>query len=133
MKKTVSLISIILIFLLLAGCTPKELKFDIDKATKITIFSGSMGKSVEITDEQQISHITDNFNELTFTKQKSSKSYDGFAYSITWYDSDNNKIEAITVMRENRISYNDYFYHCNQADASIDIAYLMALFDNFVE
>ncbi len=122
----ITLIALIL-FIPAAGCTKQNLKFDIGEASKITIFSGSTGKSAEITDEQAIQHITDNINSLSFSKDKSSKGYEGFAYEIVWYDEADKQIEIIRVMQENRISYRNYFFDNENTDGSIDMSYIESL------
>ena len=120
--------------LLLCGCANQvaDLDFNIKDVDKITIFSGTAGEQVEIVNDEQIDHITNNLNNLSFIKDKSSKGYDGFLYNITLYDSNEEKIDDIIIMNDNRISYNDYFYYVADNDKEIDIGYLDGVFE-FVE
>lgn len=119
--------------IVLTGCAKQNLQFDIENAARIKIFSGSLGKYAEITDEETIAHITDNINGLSFEKNKSSKNTNGFAYSLTWYDNDNNVIDGLIIMDETRIGYDDYFYDKDEVNGSIDIEYIKGLFADLVE
>ncbi len=133
MKRFIAFITVTLMLLSLVGCAKQNLQFEIENVTKISVFSGSTGKSVEITDEETIAHITDNINSLTFVKNKSSKNYNGFTYSITWYDADNEKTYALTIMGKNAISYDDYFYNISDSNTSIDVEYIDSLFSDLTE
>ncbi len=130
MKKITALLLTILFVLGLAGCAKQNVQFDIKVADKITIFSGSTGEKVEITDTSAVDHITSNFNALAFSKDKSSEGYDGYAYQITWYDADGKQIELATVMSATRISYDGYFYDTMEADHEIDIDFIEELMES---
>ncbi len=128
-KTLTFMLALCLAFMLLfGGCAKRELQFDIPDAASMTVFSGSTGKHVEITDAETVKYITDNINSLCFSRDKSSKNYEGFNYEITWYDANGARLESIIVMRENRISYDDYFYD-NTADVGIDMDYIENLFE----
>ena len=66
MKKLAALSLAIALILSLAGCAAQAKTFDIGKASKLVITSGSNGESVEVTDAKCIKQITDNFNALKF-------------------------------------------------------------------
>lgn len=130
MKKISIFIMVLLLALAMVGCSEKTTKkFEISGASKITVFSGSTGEYVEVTDETDIKHITDNINALSFSRDKSSKEQNGFSYSLTWYDSDNEPIDGLIIMSEYQISYDDYFYNGMEADNEIDIEFIEGLFD----
>ncbi len=129
MKKITALLLTIVFMLGSAGCVKQNVQFDIKVAYKITIFSGSTGEKVEITDANTVDHITSNFNAIAFRKDTSSKGYDGYAYQITWYDADGKQIELATVMSATRISYDGYFYDALEADYEIDINFIEELME----
>ncbi len=130
MKKITGLLLTILFVFGLAGCAKQNVQFDIKVANKITIFSGSTGEKVEITDKTAVDHITSNFNSIAFSKDKSSKGYDGYAYQITWYDADGKQIGFVTVMTATRISYDGYFYNAIEADCEIDMDFIEELMES---
>ncbi len=130
MKKITALLLMILFVFGLAGCAKQTVQFDIKVANKITIFSGSTGQKIEVTDKSAVDHITANFNSVAFRKDKSSKGYEGYAYQITWYDADGKQIELVTVMRATRISYDGYFYDAMEADYEIDMDFIEELMES---
>ena len=97
MKKFVASFLGLVLALSMAGCSEKGMKFDIGEASKIELRSGTDGTVIEITNTEDIKHITDNINALTLSKGKSSKDYSGWSYSLKWYDLDNNLMEEIVL------------------------------------
>ncbi len=130
MKKIICALVTVILLISLVSCAKREVQFEIGTASKIKIFSGSTGQSVEITDSEIIKTITDDINSHTFTKDKSSKNWEGFSYYITWYAPDGEQMEEVIVMTESRISYDDYFYDKEECNCEIDTAYIEALFAN---
>lgn len=121
MKKLVTLIFTLLCLIcmvVLGGCSPKTLGFTIDKPEKVTITSIS-GEKIEVVDKDMIQQITDNITSIQFERGKSSKDTNGFGPIITWYDSNGDVIETLSVMSEDEIMYNDYFW--TVADGRINV------------
>ena len=123
MKKFVASFLVLVLALSMVGCAEKSMKFDIGEASKIELRSGTDGTVIEITNTEDIKHITDNINALTFSRGESSKDHSGWSYSLKWYDSENTLMEGIAVMSEYQIDYNGYFYKGMEADNEIDLAY----------
>ena len=123
MKKFVAAFLVLVLALSMVGCAEKSMKFDIGEASKIELRSGTDGTVIEITNTEDIKHITDNINALTLSKGKSSKDHSGWSYSLKWYDLENNLMEEIVVMSEQQIDYQGYFYSSMEADHEIDLAY----------
>ena len=123
MKKYVASFLVLVLALSMVGCSENSMKFDIGEASKIELRSGTDGTVIEITNTEDIKHITDNINALTFSKGKSSNNYSGWSYSLKWYDLENNLMEEIVVMSEQQIDYKGYFYSSMEADHEIDLAY----------
>ncbi len=128
MKRFFVLISVTVIIFSFTGCADKVVSFDISGAAKITVFSGSTGRELEITDASAIGNITDDINCRTFIREKSSKHVDGFSYQVKWYDSQNNLIEEITLMSGNKISYDGYFYIEENSDSQLCLDYIESLY-----
>lgn len=123
MKKFVASFLVLVLALSMVGCSEKSMKFDIGEASKIELRSGTDGTVTEITNTEDIKHITDNINALTLSRGKSSKDYSGWSYSLKWYNLENNLMEEIVVMSEQQIDYKGYFYSSMETDHEIDLAY----------
>lgn len=128
MRKFLFLVLFFLLFL--SSCRGNTLDFNIESSTKISIFSGSSGKRVDVKDEETITKITAIFNDLTYEKFKYND-YDGFLYSISWYKNDK-KIKTIGVMNDSRIIYKDYLYDIN-CEGKLDLEYFESLLPKYNE
>ena len=118
LKKQIAFVFLLTLIFALSGCSPEQKTFEILDAQKIVIISVD-GNKVEITDSNAVQQITDNFNSIQFEKGKSSKNENGFGPIIQWYDSSGNLIESISVMGEQTIIYDEYFW--SAADGRIDM------------
>ncbi len=130
MKKIIFALIAVFLLISIVSCAKQEIQFEIGTASKVKIFSGSTGKSVEITDAAVIKTITDDINSHKFIKDKSSKNWEGFSYYITWYDANGEQMEEVIVMNGSRISYNDYFYDKEECKCVINIEYIEGLLPN---
>lgn len=110
MKRGIAFILICFFLLSLAGCMSERENLELPEADMIRLRSGLDGAEVDITDQEDIRRITENINVLKFEKGYSSKDYDGWSYSLTWYDSQGKALDSLTVMTGNRVSYHDFFY-----------------------
>ena len=110
MKRGIAFILICFFLLGLAGCMSERENLELPEADMIRLRSGLDGAEVDITDQEDIRRITENINVLKFEKGYSSKDYDGWSYSLTWYDSQGKALDSLTVMTGNRVSYHDFFY-----------------------
>lgn len=63
MKKIYSIILFFVLLLGVSGCANQVMgtNINIDNVNKINVFSGSIGKLVEIVNDEQIEYITNNF------------------------------------------------------------------------
>ncbi len=128
MKRYLAFIVLAALLIFTVGCAPRTLQIKIEDASKLTVFSGSSGKHLDITDEQTISNITDSIVSHTYTRDRSSKYNDGFSYILTWYDANGEKLEELAIMTESRISYNDHFYDKEECNSELPVAELEKLF-----
>ena len=127
MKKVLPIIYVIALVLALVcvlglvGCSDKNITFDIGTANKINIKSGLTGDEVNIADNEFIQSITENINSLRFEKTSKVNEKVGYAYMLTWFDTEDNQIARITITEENgyQISHDGYYYKVG-ADLSID-------------
>lgn len=120
MKKWSPLVLILLCILTLAGCA-KTKDFKIAGAQRILLMSGSSGETVEITDMDTVRQITDNMTSLTFERGLSSKTTTGWRYNLRWYDDQDREAENITIMRDNTIEYQDYFWIASNGSINMSL------------
>ena len=131
MKKYIALFLALVCVLGLAGCSDKNMTFDIGTANKINIKSGLTGDEVNIADNEFIQSITENINSLRFEKTSKVNGKVGYAYMLTWFDTEDNQIARITITEENgyQISHDGYYYKVG-ADLCIDITLINELLNS---
>ena len=112
--------------IVLVGCSssPEEKIFSFESPQKITVTSIS-GEKIEVTDEDMMQQITDNITSIQFKRGESSVDTNGFGPIISWYNSDGDVIETISVMSNDTIIYNNYFW--TAVNGSIDTEVINAV------
>ena len=130
MKRYLAFALALVCLVTLAGCAAGHISFNISGAGRIELCSGEDGTAVEISDAGNIKYITDNINDLKFSKGESSKDYGGWSYRLRWYDAGDKLIEEIVVMSEYLIDYDGHFCSGMEADHEIDTDFLDALLEN---
>ncbi|ERJ11775.1 hypothetical protein [Haloplasma contractile] len=117
------------VFMLITGVTfipSTHFNFDADEVSRITIFDGSNGEEVEVTDDAVIKHITDNINRVEYRRGWLDFNM-GYTYTIKLYDTDDELISKLTVRGDSRITYNRFSYVAKEH--SIDYEYIGSLFN----
>ncbi|OHX52522.1 hypothetical protein BB776_00465 [Planococcus salinarum] len=131
MKKTLIIILIIIALLVIGFALtfiPRPVaSVDRDDVSKIVIFNGGTGEEVEVTDETDVQRITDNFNAVTFQKEKPSIGYMGYMFNLTFYNEDDKEMKELIVNSADTIRYRGFFYHAK--DGEIDFEFLNSFFE----
>ena len=106
--------------IVLGGCysSPKVKIFSLEIPQKITVTSIS-GEKIEVIDEDIKQQIIENITSIQFERGGSSKDTNGFGPMISWYNSNGDVIETISVMSNDTIIYNNYFW--TAINGSIDM------------
>lgn len=125
MKKLAAFALSLMLCLPLIGCTAKTITFDIGRASRIELTSGSTGDTVEIADEAAVRHITDNINALTFTDEGKCD-FDGWSYSVRWMDAHGNAMISITLLGSGRAVIGDHCY--SVSGGSVDLEFIRKQF-----
>ena len=112
--------------IILGGCSssPKAKIFSFESPQKIAVTSIS-GEKIEVTDEDMMQQITNNITSIQFERGESSVDTNGFGPMVSWYDSDGDVIETISVMSNDTIIYNNYFW--TAVNGSIDTEVINAV------
>jgi hypothetical protein len=120
MKKLIAFVLAMACVVGLVSCSRQNMTFDIGGASSIRIKSGLTGDEVTTADEEWIRKITDNIESLGFERTAPSEG-DGYVYLLTWLDSEEKEIAAITITEENgyQIRHDGYVYKVG-ADLNID-------------
>lgn len=124
MKKYLRIVLIVLLIaaiisILLFYMLPK--RFDPQNATRLTVFAGSTGEKIEITDRDRIEEISASITAKSFRRGKRAN-IDGFRYTLTWYDESGNSLLSLSLLGDSdKLIYNGRFYHVI-GDTAIDHA-----------
>ena len=131
MKKFTAFLLTLVYALSLAGCSGRNMTFDIGEASSIKIVSGLSGDKATIADQGFIQTITEHINSLRFEKTASSEGVKGYAYTLTWLDAESKTIATVTVSDENgyQINHDGYFYKVG-ADQNIDVTLIAETLDS---
>jgi hypothetical protein len=100
---------------------------DPGKVSKITVFDGGTGNSIDITNRADIDYIINNLNGVTFQKGKSSFGYMGYSFRTTIYNQKGKAVKELIINASDTIRYKGFFYTAK--DRSIDYDYIDSLFD----
>ena len=124
MKKSImGVLTLLLVcMIVLAGCSssPEEKIFSLENFQKITVTSIS-GEKIEVIDEDIKQQITDNITSIQFERGESSIDTNGFGPMISWYNSNGNVIESISVMSNDTIIYDNYFWTAVNGSIDTDV------------
>lgn len=105
-------------------------QFEIRQAAWLKIFNASTGQNVEITDGEVIQRITENINAIKFRRLDTEK-IDGRAFTLTWYDENNDVIEALHLMDSGSVIKNSQRYQSiGKVNCELDLDYIETLFSN---
>ncbi|MFS0861197.1 hypothetical protein [Fredinandcohnia sp. 179-A 10B2 NHS] len=102
------------------------IKIEPEEVSKITIFDGSSGYDIEITDKDEINHIITNLNNVIFKKGKISAGYLGYRFNTTIYDEQGEPLQELIINAEDTIRYKGFFYTTHKN--TIDYDYIDELF-----
>lgn len=115
-----------------AACgTSETTTFDISGAARIELRSGLNGNYAEITGKDDIEYITNNINALALSRMTANRAENGWAYSLKWYDAEDNIIESLTIISETQINKGEYSYYC--ADSNYIDTEFLSVFLNSVD
>ena len=109
MKKKFCLLLSLFLLLSLNACS-KDLHFSIPEAASLSLMSGTTGEKISITDPETIRAITEDVCAVHFVRDSSSKNYDGWSYSLHWFDAEGKELEHVIVNGADRIDYKDWFW-----------------------
>ena len=106
-------------------------QFKIEGAHAMKILSGTTGESIEVSDPDVVTQITEMINSREFT-HGSKEAIDGYSYAIAWYDENGEAIEILYLLERGSTvvkAKGSRQYHLSERSSPIDFAYLDALFE----
>lgn len=107
----------------------KIVDIDPEIVSKIDVFDGGTGKAISIDGKEDIERVISNLNNITFIKDKSSKEFLGFSFSISIYDNKVRLYKQLVINSNDTIVYKDYFY--KDKLKSIDYDYIDSLYEKY--
>lgn len=131
-KRIIALVSVVII--LLAGfavwyhASIDFISLEPDEVLEIVVFNGNTGNTTHITDEEQISHMIENLNEIELKRDKLSVGYSGYSYKMTIYLQDGNEADGwnnFVINSESTIRKDPFFY--TVSEGKIDYDYIESI------
>lgn len=140
MKKSVliplTIISVIIIILCivcivfyLLGDEKSEIRVSdfSQSASHITIFDGSTGKGITVYDENDVKYVASDLSNLVYKKTRKEGDTDGFLYSVSIFDSQDNLLWKGTINAENSVVIGKNVYTPSR---KLDIKYIKNLLNS---
>lgn len=127
----ISLLVIILLVLLFYGLTylpHKIVNIAPSEVSSIHIFDGNTGKSISITNKNNIKHIIKNLNSIIFSKGQLAVWYMGYSFKVTIYKNDESVYKEFIINSKDTIR-NGLFFLKDKSN-SIDYDYIKRLLDD---
>lgn len=120
---------VLLLFINAISYMPKKItNIDYEEVALIKIQNGNTGELLEIVDKDDIKHIIENLNSVTFKKDKFIAFNIGYSYKTDIYNDKNNFLKGLIINSDSVISYNGYSY--NAKENLIDYDYISNLYKN---
>lgn len=130
-KWRVILLAVIAILIIYYGLTniPREIvAIAPSEVSSIYIFDGNTGKSITITQRNDIEHIIENLNSIIFRKDKWSLGYMGYSFRTTIYKENGGVYKEFIINSTDTIRNDPFFYR--DSTKSIDYNFIRNLIDN---
>ncbi len=80
------------------------------EVSKISIFNGSTGNSITVTNANDIEHIIQNLNAVNLKKEKISLGYMGYSYRVTVYRANGDVYREFIINSSDTIHRDPFFY-----------------------
>lgn len=130
-KRTILLAIVLLLALFYATTYIPQKLVHIDPASvgKIHVFDGNTGLQIDITETDDIQHIVNNLNHITFHKGKLSLGYMGYSFRTTIYNKKGKVIKRFIINSSDTIRYNGFFYKTQ--GNMIEYDYMKQLFEQY--
>ena len=100
-----------------------------NEVASISVFVGSTGKQMVISDREEINKVVSNIQSLSMKRSGFSFNYVGFSFSLTFKDKDGNAIDSIGINGKDTIRDSRFFYKCESGEICFD--YLLELADRY--
>lgn len=113
---------LLLVIFALTFIPHKVVDIDPVRVSKIAVFDGNTGYETIITDREQINHIVENLNGVTFQKGKPSIGYMGYSFRTTIFDHSGEAMKELTINSNDTIRYQGFFH--TAVNQPIDYEYI---------
>lgn len=92
----------------------------------IIVYDGNTDKEIEIIDKNQIKHIVDNLNGITFQRKQFTLFNMGYAFKVKFLDKDDDLLMALVLNSESTIRYKAFRYEA--INHGMDYDYILEIF-----
>ncbi len=107
------------------------LNLDVEKVAVIEVQNGNTGEHLEITDQDDIAHLIDQWNSVVLSRGKLSSGYVGYSLRITLLDHDGKELSGMNnfyINTDEVMRIDPFFYDVESGNLSHD--YIQELFDS---
>lgn len=110
------------------------LNLDAEKVATIKVQNGNTGKMLEITNQEDIYYLIEEWNNTKLLRQKISLGYMGYGFRVTIIDANGKKLSGrndFYINTKEVMRKNPFFY--NLQSGSLNYDYIQGLFDEIIE
>lgn len=100
-----------------------------NEVASISVFVGSTGKQMVISDREEINKVVSNIQSLSLKRSGFSFNYVGYSFSITFKDKDGKAIDGFAINSKDTARDNNFFYKCENGE--ICFGYLQELANKY--
>ena len=97
----------------------KALNISAKNVSKVSIFDGTTGKGVELTEEADIDYFMNNLNALQMKRRGLSLGYMGYRFKVTITEKNGGQI-AFIINSANDVRKDPFFYSVEEGEIDID-------------
>ncbi len=141
MKKKKILCTILIAVIVVAGIgliwynsSVDMLNLDVEKVATIKIQNGNTGEMLEITNQEDISYLIEQWNNTELSCQKLSFGYVGYSLCITILDGNGNKLSGMNdfYINSDEVMRKDPFFY-DLGSGNLNHNYIQELFEENAE
>ena len=100
-----------------------------NRVSSISVFVGSTGKQMVISDREEINRVVSNIQSLKLKRSGFSFNHVGFSFSLSFKDKDGNVIDRLVITGKDTVRDNFFFYSIE--DGELCFTYLIELTDKY--
>ncbi len=130
----ITVIAVVGLGLIWYNSSVSMLNLDVKKVATIKVQNGSTGEFLEITNQEDISYLIEQWNDVKLSRQNISLGYMGYHFRVMILDERENKLSGMNsfyINSSDMLRKDPFFYELESGNLGYD--YIQELFDERVE